>query len=90
MAGTSKIRNFFVTTTAGKDETSEGNPENSKRDAVDVAPSVSAPGDESAAEPTTAEPATAEPTTVEPTTMEPRTTRAAKLSLLNFLSLFRD
>ena len=85
VAGTSKIRNFFVTTTAGEDETSEGNPEHSKRDAVDVAPSVPAPGDESAAEPTTAEPATAEPTTV-----EPRTIRAAKLSLLNFLSLFRD
>ena len=80
VAGTSKIRNFCVTTTAGEDETSEGNPENSKRDAVDVAPSVPAPGDESAAE----------PTTVEPTTMEPRTIRAAKLSLLNFLSLFRD
>ena len=71
MAGTSKIRNFFC----NEDETSEGNPENSKRNAVDVAPSVPAPGEESAAE---------------PTTMEPRTTRAAKLSLLNFLSLFRD
>ena len=61
MAGTSKIRRFCVTTTAGEDETSEGNPENSKRDAVDVAPSVPAPGDEAAAEPTTAEPATVEP-----------------------------
>ena len=27
VAGTSKIRSFFVTTTAGEDETSEGNPE---------------------------------------------------------------
>ena len=51
MAGTSKIRRFFVTTTAGEDETSEGNPENSKRDAVDVAPSVPAPEDGAAAEP---------------------------------------
>ena len=33
---------FFVTTTACEDETSEGNPENSKRDAVNVAPSVPA------------------------------------------------
>ena len=59
MAGTSKIRCIFVTTTASEDETSEGNPENSKRDAVDVAPSVPAPEDEAAAEPTTAEPTTA-------------------------------
>ena len=57
MAGTSKIRSFFVTTTAGEDETSEGNPENSNRDAVDVAPSVPAHEDEAAAERTTAEPA---------------------------------
>ena len=71
MAGTSKIRSFFVTTTAGEDETPEGNPENSKRDAVDVAPSELAPENEAAAEPTTAEPATAEPTTAEPTTAEP-------------------
>ena len=51
---------FFVTTsrlTTGEDDTSEGNPENNKRDAVDVAPSVPAPEDEAAAEPTTAEPA---------------------------------
>ena len=52
VAGTSKIRSFFVTITAGEDETSEGNPENSKRDAVDVALSVPAPEDEAAAEPT--------------------------------------
>ena len=57
MAGTSKLQRFFVTTTAGEDETSEGNPENSKRDAVDVAPSVPAPEDEAAEEPATAEPA---------------------------------
>ena len=43
VAGTSKIRSFFVTTTVGEDKTSEGNPENSKRDAVDVAPSVPTP-----------------------------------------------
>ena len=66
VAGTSKIRSCFVTTTAGEDETPEGNPENSKRDAVDVAPSEPAPEDEAAAEPTTAGPATAEPTTAEP------------------------
>ena len=60
MAGTSNIRSFCVTTTAGKDETSAGNPENSKRDAVDVAPSVPAPEDEAAAEPTTMEPTTTE------------------------------
>ena len=55
MAGTSKVRIFFVITTAGEDETSEGNRENSKHDAVDVAPSVPAPEDEAAAEPATAE-----------------------------------
>ena len=66
VADTSKIRSFFVTTTAGEDETSEGNPENSKRDAVDVAPSVPAPEDEAAAEPTPTEPATAELTSAEP------------------------
>ena len=66
MAGTSKIRNFFVTTTTSEDETSEGNPENSKRDAVNVAPSVPAPEDESAAEPAPGNEATAEPTTAEP------------------------
>ena len=65
---------FFVTTTAGEDETSEGNPENSKRDAVDVAPTVPAPENETAAEPATAEPATAEPATAEPTMSEPTTT----------------
>ena len=64
----SKIRSFFVTTTAGEDETSECNPENSKRDAVDVAPSVPAPGDEAAAEPAPENEAAAEPTTAEPTT----------------------
>ena len=71
VAGTSKIRSFFVTTTAGEDETSEGNPENSKRNAVDVAPSVPAPEDEAAAEPTPTEPATAEPATAEPKSAEP-------------------
>ena len=34
VADMSKIRSFYVTTTAGEDETSEGNPENSKHDAV--------------------------------------------------------
>ena len=67
--------------TAGEDETSEGNPENSKRDAVDVAPSVPAhedeaaaepaPENEAAAEPTTTEPATAKQATTEPTTAKP-------------------
>ena len=46
MAGQSKIRSSFVTTTAGEDETSEGNPGNRKGDAVDVTPSVPAPEDE--------------------------------------------
>ena len=88
VAGTSKIRSFFVTTTAGEDETSKGNPENSNRDAVDVAPSVPAPEDEAAAEPapedeTAAEPApeneaAAEPTTTEPTTAEPATAEPAR------------
>ena len=54
MAGTCKILSFFVTTTAGEDETCEGNPEHSKRDAVDVAPSEPAPENDAAAEPTTA------------------------------------
>ena len=54
---TGKIRSFFVTTTADEDETFEGNPENSKRDAVDVAPSVPAPEDGAAEELATAEPA---------------------------------
>ena len=72
VAGKSKIRSFFVTTTAGEVETSEGNPENSKRDAVDVelAPSAPAPDDEAAAEPTPENEAAAEPTTMEPTTAE--------------------
>ena len=61
VTGKSKIRSFCVTTTAGEDETSEGNPENSKRDAVYVAPSAPAPEDEATAEPTTTEPATVEP-----------------------------
>ena len=73
MAGTSKIRSFFVITTAGEDETSEGNPENSNRDAVDVAPSVPAPEDEAAAEPAPENEAAAEPTTTEPATAEPAT-----------------
>ena len=84
----STILSFFVTTTAGEDETSEGKPENSKRDAIDVAPSVPAPEDEAAAEPaleneaaaepTTVEPATAELTTVEPATTEPTTAEPAR------------
>ena len=57
---------FFVTTTAGEDETSEGNPENTKRDAVDVAPSVPAPEDEAAVEPAPETEAAAEPATAEP------------------------
>ena len=57
MAGTSKIQSFFVTTTAAKDENSEGNPGNSNVDAVDVAPPVPAPEDEAASEPAAAEPA---------------------------------
>ena len=61
VAGPGKIPSFFVTTTAGEDETSEDNPENNKRDAFDVAPSVPAHDNEAAAKPTTAEPATAEP-----------------------------
>ena len=70
VAGKSKLRRFCVTTTAGEDETSEGNPENSKRDAVDVAPSAPAPEDEAAAEPAPENEAAAEPTTMEPTTAE--------------------
>ena len=66
MAGMSKILSFFVTTTAGEDKTSEGNRENSKRDSVDVAPSVPAPEDEAAAEPAPENEAAAEPTTAEP------------------------
>ena len=54
-----KSRAFILTTTAGEDETSEDNPENNKRDAADVAPSVGLPAHENEAttEPTTAEPA---------------------------------
>ena len=74
MAGTSKIRSFCVTTTTGgEDETSEGNPENSKHDVVDVAPSVPAPEDEAAAEPAPEDEAAAELTTTEPATAEPAT-----------------
>ena len=40
MAGTSKSQNCFETTTAGEDETSEGNPANGNGDAVDVTPPV--------------------------------------------------
>ena len=43
VAGTSKILSFFVTTTAGEDETCEGNPGNSNSHAFDVAPPVPAP-----------------------------------------------
>ena len=79
----------FVTTTAGEDETSLGNPENNKRDAVDVATTVPvpektkqtaepAPENIAAAERTTAEPATAEPTTSEPTTTELTTAEPAR------------
>ena len=60
---------FFVTTsrpTTGEDDTSESNPENIKRDAVDVAPSVPAPEDKAAAEPAPENEAAAEPTTAEP------------------------
>ena len=80
----------MLTTTAVEDETSEGNPENRKRDAVDVAPSVPAHEDKPAAEPSpenkaaavpttvTAEPATVEPATAEPTTSEPATAEPAR------------
>ncbi len=57
MASTSKIQSFFVTTTAGKVETSDGNPGHSNHDAVDVASPVPASEDEAATEPATAEPA---------------------------------
>ena len=66
VAGMSKILCFFVTSTAGEDETSEGNPENSKRDSVDVAPSVPAPEDEEEAEPAPENEAAAEQTNAEP------------------------
>ena len=77
-AGPGKIPSFFVTTTASEDETSEDNPENNKRDAFDVAPSVPAHDNEAAAKPTTAEPATAEPATAEPATAEPATAEPAQ------------
>ena len=80
VAGKSKIRSLCVTTTACEDETSEGNPENSKRDAVDVAPSVPAHEDEPAAEPSPENKAAAVPTTVtaEPATAEPTTAGPAR------------
>ena len=88
MAGTCKILSFFVTTTAGEDETCEGNPEHSKRDAVDVAPSEPAPENDAAAEPTTAELATAEPAGRGPViiqeldlTLDKRTNKSRSLSL---------
>ena len=56
MAGTSKIEIFFITTTAGEDETQRPNQEIAV-DVVDVAPPLPAPEDESAAETAAAEPA---------------------------------
>ena len=38
VVGPSKIQRFFLTTTAGEDETSLDNPGNSNDDAVDVVP----------------------------------------------------
>ena len=84
VAGKSKIRSFCVITTAGEDETSEGNPESSKRDAVDVAPSAPAPEDEAAAEPALENEAAVEPTTMEPTTAEPAR-RGPVASLTSFI-----
>ena len=55
----------MLTTTAVEDETSEGNPENRKRDAVDVAPSVPAHEDKPAAEPSPENKAAAVVTAVE-------------------------
>ena len=78
VAGTSKIRSFCVTTTAGEDEISEGNPENSKHDEVDVAPLIPAPEDKSAAEPAPENEAAAEPTTTEPATAEATTAEPAR------------
>ena len=43
-----RIKELFVTTTAGEDETTEGNPGNRNGDTVEVAPSVPAPEDEAA------------------------------------------
>ena len=54
MAGTSKIQRFFVTTTAGADETPRAIQEIEVA-AVDVAPPLPAPEDESAAETAAAE-----------------------------------
>ena len=54
MAGTSKIHRFFVTTTAGEDETPRTIQEIEVA-AIDVAPPLPAPEDESAAETTAAE-----------------------------------
>ena len=49
MAGTSKIQSLFVTTTPGEDETPRAIQEIAV-DAVDVAPPLPAPEDESVAE----------------------------------------
>ena len=57
VAGTSKSQSCFETTTAGEDETFEGNPANSNGDAFDVTPPVPVPENEAAAQPPTAEPA---------------------------------
>ena len=81
VAGTSKIRRFVLTTTAGEDETSEGNLENSKREAVDVAPSVPAPEDAAAAEPAPEHEPAAVPTMAEPATVEPATADVEKNNL---------
>ena len=43
-----RIKELFVTTTAGVDETTEGNPGNRNGDTVEVAPPVPAPEDEAA------------------------------------------
>ena len=69
--------------TAGEAETSEGNPENSKRDAVDVAPSVPAPEDEAAAKPAPGNEGAAEPTMAEPGRCGP-VVQEFDLSLDNF------
>ena len=67
VTGMSKIRSFYVTTTAGEDETSEGNPENCKR----VALSVPAPEDKAAAEPAPEDEAAAEPAPEDKAAAEP-------------------
>ena len=56
MAGTSKIQRFFVTTTAGEDETQRANQEIAM-DAFDVTPPLPALEDESTAETAATEPA---------------------------------